>query len=879
MQSKDRNFNAYESVVNLAPYTFCWIQDQNTSVTRLVSGPTRYTKKDNEIVTRGTSKFVNLPPESYVAIENPVVRDENNEPTFDDFNQVKLRHGDVEIRCSRNWNEPFPLYPGEQIKEPITKLTVVQKNTALRLRAKRNFEEQAEEIAVKEDDSTDYGLEQSLEKNIRNAGDEWLFKGPATYIPRAEVEILEEVQALIVKKNCALRLRARRKTVDANGISRKAGEEWLIRDSGAYLPSVDEELIKIEKAQVITDKSALHLKALNLYTDIYGVQRKAGEEWLVTSQNADNHICGVYEEIVDVVPVTTLTNREYCIVVNPWVDGVQKLGTRQLRKGESSFFLQPGEELLHGVQDIEVLQEDEALLLQADEDFEDEQFKVKRTAGDRWLVRGPCEYTPNIAATLVTRRKAIPLDVNEGVYVRDNKTGAVRSVKGATYMLKSNEELWSKQLPKEVEQLLLKQNLGQGYIVLPDEKNKLKSQRTALTPLDNLKRVRDQTRVVKFRVPHNSAMQVYDYKKKTSRILIGPDMVMLEPDEMFSVLRLSGDKPKKPNMIKSLVLQLGPDFMTDIVTVETSDHARLQLTLSYNWHFDVSSEEGRRKIFNVRDFTGTACKALASRVRGAVAAISFDSFHKNSAKVIRSSIFGRNKETGKINDCLDFPQNSLKITNVDIQSVEPVDVETRKSLQKSVQMAITITTNSQEAAARHQAMAEEEEAEGQLVQQRLKNESEAEKRKKELLELKALSSAVETSGQAKAEAQALAEATQIKVNAELEQAKILAEAKQIKANEEIAEMKARNLAQIEHQKALNQLEIEKANALAKVETDKFKQMIDAIGANTIADIARAGPEMQAKLLSGLGIKSTLITDGSSPINLFQTANGLIGAPK
>lgn len=31
------------------------------------------------------------------------------------------------------------------------------------------------------------------------------------------------------------------------------------------------------------------------------------------------------------------------------------------------------------------------------------------------------------------------------------------------------------------------------------------------------------------------------------------------------------------------------------------------------------------------------------------------------------------------------------------------------------------------------------------------------------------------------------------------------------------------------------------------------------------------------MLQSLGLKSTLITDGSSPINLFTTANGLLGA--
>ena len=34
------------------------------------------------------------------------------------------------------------------------------------------------------------------------------------------------------------------------------------------------------------------------------------------------------------------------------------------------------------------------------------------------------------------------------------------------------------------------------------------------------------------------------------------------------------------------------------------------------------------KIFSVPDFVGDACKAIASRVRGAVAGVQFDDFHK-----------------------------------------------------------------------------------------------------------------------------------------------------------------------------------------------------------------------------------------------------------
>ena len=57
-------------------------------------------------------------------------------------------------------------------------------------------------------------------------------------------------------------------------------------------------------------------------------------------------------------------------------------------------------------------------------------------------------------------------------------------------------------------------------------------------------------------------------------------------------------------------------------------------------------------------------------------------------------------DSHKVKDQFGFPQNNLIITSVDIQSVEPVDQRTRDALQKSVQLAIEITTNSQEAAAR-----------------------------------------------------------------------------------------------------------------------------------------------------------------------------------
>lgn len=79
----------------------------------------------------------------------------------------------------------------------------------------------------------------------------------------------------------------------------------------------------------------------------------------------------------------------------------------------------------------------------------------------------------------------------------------VRAIIGATYMLTQDEELWAKELPPAVEELL-----AEGKDPLADRSDRSR-------PGAGLKR--DKTRVVTYRVPHNAAVQIYDYKDKKAR--------------------------------------------------------------------------------------------------------------------------------------------------------------------------------------------------------------------------------------------------------------------------------------------------------------------------------------------------------------------------
>lgn len=61
--------------------------------------------------------------------------------------------------------------------------------------------------------------------------------------------------------------------------------------------------------------------------------------------------------------------------------------------------------------------------------------------------------------------------------------------------------------------------------------------------------------------------------------------------------------------MNTLHVMMGPEFSTDEITVETSDHAVLRLLLAYNWYFKVNkdNDEDASKIFAVKDFIGDLC--------------------------------------------------------------------------------------------------------------------------------------------------------------------------------------------------------------------------------------------------------------------------------
>ncbi|KAH3746010.1 Major vault protein [Pelomyxa schiedti] len=437
-------------LIKVAPFHYLHVLDVNTLVTRLEVGPKTFLCREHERVILGPKEMLIIPPRNYCIVKNPVIRDQKHNVVVDKDGQAQLRHGDLEIRFEQE--DPFPLFPGEALLSPITPFQVVAPNTALRLHAHLDFEETVEIPVnpgkVEGNTSSTPTLSTATSPTTkvmqvkRKAGEEWLFMGPATYKPRVEVEVVETRKAHIILPDTALKLAANRACIDCNGTPRKAGEQWLVRAEGAYMPDVEERVVDTVKAIVLTPKTALQLRARLSFEDRFRKYHKKGEEWLVTMKDAESYIPDVGEEVVTTVNITTLTSRQYCIIRDYYDEtGVQHFGCRKILLGEQTFFLQPGEQLEGGVREIYVLGEEEALELICKEEFDDRNIRLcggfnfggfgfrvgggasavvpshsttassrparqqvlHRKPGTRWFVYGPGEYIPPLECDVIRR--------------------------------------------------------------------------------------------------------------------------------------------------------------------------------------------------------------------------------------------------------------------------------------------------------------------------------------------------------------------------------------------------------------------------------------------------------------------------------------------
>lgn len=670
-----------------------------------------------------------------------------------------------------------------------------------------------------------------------------------------------------------------RVALDEFGQARIAVGDREVRVGPQVFPLYPGEELEGEIApeHVLGVYDALRLRALTSFTDERAPGsprlREAGDEWLV--RGPGRYVPSEAVEVVSAEKARVLKETEYCVVLNPVDRATGKIqeGRRKVISGPDVFFLEPGEALEGDVRRKHVLSEMQGLKLQALDDLSEPEEGSEarpRKAGDTWIVRGPRTYVPNEKVLILKEIAALSLGQGEGLYVRDLRSGKVSLVQGpCQFMPEAHQELHEKRLSPDAEALLgLAPPAPSAQLAAVDGKE-VKAPRQAGGSSDRI----DRTRAIVLRIEDNTAVLINDFETNHARVEFGPAKVMLRPYEDVTVLDLSGATPKRPRLLKVIMLRLGPDFATDLFEVATRDHARLRIKLSYKWQFDVEGDSEKDKaIFRVNDFIGYVCENLASRIRQVAAENDFETFHKNASVLIRRAIFGVD-ETGKARKDRLFSENQLRIIDIDIKDIAPVDDKTALKLREAIDtnIQIQLDASKQEAQAAAELKRIRSEEEKQLAD--ISSHRKAEAERQSLIELQNKNHQLSTLSHAKVEAEAQLEKARVESEEALARAEAEARSSRIRTEAELErEHKMIEMA-LDRQKRMNDLEVDRQARIAAVEADQFRQRVEALGGgeNFVKAVAA---QAQAAVVGGLD-KVVFLPSGSN-LNLFDSMQGLLG---
>lgn len=170
----------------------------------------------------------------------------------------------------------------------------------------------------------------------------------------------------------------------------------------------------------------------------------------------------------------------------------------------------------------------------------------------------------------------------------------------------------------------------------------------------------------------NYAVQVVS-KRGDRRVEVGPKAIKLQYDESLEVLELSTGKPKNTdNLLRTVYLRVANNKVSDRVYVETSDHVRVDLSLSYVVNFEGQSE----KWFSVENYVKFLCDHLRSELKNLVRQYKVGDFYADSTKIIHK-LLGEDKKG------LLFQDNNMRLSDIEVLGVEIKDERIIKMISES----------------------------------------------------------------------------------------------------------------------------------------------------------------------------------------------------
>jgi len=189
---------------------------------------------------------------------------------------------------------------------------------------------------------------------------------------------------------------------------------------------------------------------------------------------------------------------------------------------------------------------------------------------------------------------------------------------------------------------------------------------------------------------------------KKNRVIIGPQSFLLDYDEDIITMELSAGTPKGTRQpVKTPYLRYMNNTVSDQVTGETNNTVDVTVTLSYKVDFIGDPE----KWFNVENYVQHLCDRMRSMIRKMIKTQGIEEFNQNYVDLIRDLILGKQIEAPTDKDSempqnvgsrpgYTFPENSMKITDVEVLGIKIGDAEIEDQLHlaqiESVEQALRI---------------------------------------------------------------------------------------------------------------------------------------------------------------------------------------------
>jgi major vault protein len=446
----------------------------------------------------------------------------------------------------------------------------------------------------------------------------------------------------------------------------------------------------------------------------------------VVSEGADEH--GKARYVRDAL---TLERLEYCILVD-------ENGNKRYERGPAVVFPEPTERFVENKEGgkkfraIE-LNEIQGLHIKVIAPYRDDDVGKSYKEGDELFITGKetAIYFPRQEHSLISydgksKHFATAVPAGEARYVMNRMTGAIAMIKGPAMLLPDprtevmvrrvlsdkQANLWypgnseALEYNRQLRQLLsTAPTTRQGAISEGDFERGMRKQ-----VAKGIQRGMEQSRVsgdqalaadefsrastytqprtvtldTKFQgVPSIDVWTGYAImvvsKTGKRRVEQGPTTVLLEYDESLEVLELSTGKPKTTdNLIRTVFLRMVNNKVSDIISVETSDHVSVEIYLSHRVNF----EGDPMRWFDVENYVKFLCDHVRSVLKGALKKVRVEDFYANSVDIIRDIILGRQDKDGK-RAGMAFEENGMRVCDVEVLRVTIGDDRIRELLDET----------------------------------------------------------------------------------------------------------------------------------------------------------------------------------------------------